>query len=124
MTMNKTEYLAAIKANLTTAEALCADLRKLRGLKKLAEGITDAKNLVSFDALDKTIADKDAELKKVRGELQKARRVVKKLEEIEAIEAGTAEPKPKKAASKQPKAKAPAKPKGEQGATEAGETAA
>lgn len=124
MTMNKNEYEASIKTNLTTAEALCADLRKLRGLKKLAEGIADAKNLVSFDALDKTIADKDAELKKVRGELQKARRVVKKLEEIEAIEAGTAEPKPKKAASKQPKAKAPAKPKSEQGAAQPVETAA
>lgn len=124
MTMNKNEYKASIKANLTTAEALCADLRKLRGLKKLAEGITDAKNLVSFDGLDKTIADKDAELKKVRGELQKARRVVKKLEEIEAIEAGTAEAKPKRAASKQPKAKAPAKPKSERSAAQSVETAA
>lgn len=88
--MTKTEYMNTINEKLTAAEGLCADLRKLRGLKKLAQSITGSDALVSFEALGKTIADKEAELKTVRGELQKARRIVKKLDEIEAIEAGTA----------------------------------
>ena len=83
--MTKTEYMNTINEKLTAAEGLCADLRKLRGLKKLAQSITGSDALVSFEALGKTIADKEAELKAVRGELQKARRIVKKLDEIEAI---------------------------------------
>ena len=101
--MNKTEYMNTINEKLTVAEALCADLRKLRGLQKLAQSITGSDALVSFEALGKTIADKEAELKTVRGELQKARRIVKKLDEIEAIETGTAPaPAPKKQAVKKP----------------------
>ena len=38
--MNKTEYMNTINEKLTVAEALCADLRKLRGLQKLAQSIT------------------------------------------------------------------------------------
>ena len=104
MTMNKTEYEASIKTNLTIAEALCADLRKLCGLAKLAKEIPESEKLVAFDVLDKTVSGKEAELKKVRAELQKARRVVKKMEEIEAIETGTEKQKPAKA----PAAKKPA----------------
>ena len=111
--MTKTEYMNTINEKLTAAEALCADLRKLRGLQKLAQSITGSDALVSFE----TIADKEAELKTVRGELQKARRIVKKLDEIEAIETGTAPaPAPKKQAAKKPAAKKPAKVKTEQAA--------
>lgn len=111
MTMNKNEYEISIKANLTTAEALCADLRKLRGLKKLAEAIPGAEGIVSYETLIKTIEDKETELKKVRANLQKARRVVKKLDEIEAIEAGKEKSKTDKAAAKKstPPKEAPAK---------------
>lgn len=113
--MTKTEYMNTINEKLTAAEGLCADLRKLRGLKKLAQSITGSDALVSFEALGKTIADKEAELKTMRGELQKARRIVKKLDEIEAIEAGTAPaPAPKKQAAKKLAAKKPAKAKSEQ----------
>lgn len=81
----------------------------------MAQSITGSDALVSFEALGKTIADKEAELKTVRGELQKARRIVKKLDEIEAIETGTAPaPAPKKQAVKKPAAKKPAKAKTEQ----------
>lgn len=115
--MNKTEYMNTISEKLTTAEGLCADLRKLRGLQKLAQSITSSDALVSFETLSKTIADKETELKAVRGELQKARRIVKKLDEIEAIEAGTAPaPTPKKQAVKKPAAKKPTKAKTEQAA--------
>ena len=110
--MNKSEYMNTINEKLTTAESLCADLRKLRGLKKLAQSITGSDALVSFEALGKTIADKEAELKTVRGELQKARRIVKKMEEIEAIESGTAPTTAsKKQAAKKPVPKKPAKAK-------------
>lgn len=113
--MTKTEYMNTINEKLTAAEGLCADLRKLRGLQKLAQSIAGSDALVSFDALGKTIADKEAELKTVRGELQKARRTVKKMDEIEAIEAGTDKaPAPKKQTSKKPAAKKPAKSKAEQ----------
>lgn len=113
--MTKTEYMNIINEKLTAAEALCADLRKLRVLKKLAQSITGSDTLVSFEALDKTIADKEAELKTVRGELQKARRIVKKMEEIEAIEAGTAPaPASKKPVAKKASAKKPTKAKTEQ----------
>lgn len=119
--MNKTEYINAINTDLTAAEALCADLRKLRNLQKLAQSIAGHEELVSMDKVTEVVTTKETELKKVRCELQKARRVLKKLEEIEAIEAGT-EPQTKKAPTKkpahkdgatkeQPKAKAPAKPK-------------
>ena len=125
--MTKTEYMNTINKKLTTAEGLCADLRKLRGLKKLAQSITGSDALVSFEVLGKTIDEKEAELKAVRGELQKARRIVKKMEEIEAIESGTAPaPAPKKQTTKKPAAKKPAKAKAAQTAKEpqAADTAA
>lgn len=103
--MTKTEYLTSITTNLTVAEALCADLRKLRGLQKLAKTIPDANKLVSLDLVGKTITDKEAQLKKVRAELGKARRIVKHMEEIEAIENGTEKkPVPKKSAKATSKA--------------------
>lgn len=115
--MNKTEYMNTINEKLTAAEGLCADLRKLRCLQKLAQSITGSDALVSFETLSKTIADKETELKAVRGELQKARRIVKKLDEIEAIEAGNAPaPTSKKQAAKKPVAKKPTKAKAEQAA--------
>ena len=125
--MTKTEYMNTINEKLTAAEALCADLRKLRGLQKLAQSITGSDALVSFEALGKTIDEKESELKAVRGELQKARRIVKKMEEIEAIESGTAPaPAPKKQTTKKPAAKKPAKAKAAQTAKEpqAADTAA
>lgn len=83
--------------------------------------ITGSDALVSFEALVKTIADKEA----VRGELQKARRIAKKLDEIEAIQAGTAPaPAPKKQAVKKPAAKKPTKSKTEQAAKDAATPAA
>ncbi|MDM8240193.1 hypothetical protein QUW63_13975 [Pseudoflavonifractor phocaeensis] len=73
--MTKTEYMNTINEKLTAAEGLCADLRKLR--------------------------------------------VLKKLDEIEAIEAGTAPaPAPKKQAAKKPTAKKPVKAKTEQASKE------
>ena len=115
--MNKTEYMTTINEKLTVAEALCSDLRKLRILQKIIKDIPNAAELVSSEALSKTIADKESELKAVRGELQKARRIVKKLDEIEAIEAGTAPaPAPKKQAAKKSAAKKPTKAKTEQAA--------
>ena len=125
--MTKTEYMNTINEKLTSAEGLCADLRKLRVLKKLAQSITGSDALVSFEVLGKTIDEKEAELKAVRGELQKARRIVKKMEEIEAIESGTAPaPAPKKQTTKKPAAKKPAKAKAAQTAKEpqAADTAA
>lgn len=113
--MTKNEYMTTINEKLTAAEALCADLRKLRILQKLTKDIPNAAELVSSEALSKTITDKETELKSVRGELQKARRIVKKLDEIEAIEAGTAQaPAPKKQAAKKPVAEKPAKAKAAQ----------
>ena len=87
--MTKTEYMTTINEKMTAAEARCADLRKLRILQKLAKDIPNAAELVSAEVLSKTITAKETELKAVRGELQKARRIVKHLEEIEAIENGT-----------------------------------
>lgn len=107
--MTKTEYQTSITTNLTAAEALCADLRKLRGLQKLAKDIPDADKLVSLDLVSKTITDKEAQLKKIRAELNKARRIVKHMEEIEAIENGTEKkPAPKKTAQATTAAKEPA----------------
>lgn len=97
--MNKTEYMTTINEKLTAAEALCADLRKLRILQKITKDIPNAAELVSSEALSRTITAKETELKAVRGELQKARRIVKKMEEIEAIESGKA-PTPAKKGSK------------------------
>lgn len=95
--MTKTEYQTSITTNLTAAEALCADLRKLRGLQKLANDIPNADKLVALDLVGKTITDKEAQLKKIRAELSKARRIVKHMEEIEAIENGTEKkPSPQK----------------------------
>ena len=108
--MTKNEYMTNINEKLTAAEALCADLRKLRILQKLARDIPNAADLVSSEALSKTITAKETELKAVRGELQKARRIVKKMEEIEAIESGAVPaPAHKKQATKKPAAKKPAK---------------
>ncbi len=107
--MTKTEYQTSITTNLTAAEALCADLRKLRGLQKLAKTIPDADKLVSLDLVGKTITDKETQLKKIRAELGKARRIVKHMEEIEAIENGTEEKStPKKSTKATGKAAAPA----------------
>ena len=115
--MTKTEYMTTINEKLTAAETLCADLRKLRILQKLTKDIPNAAELVSAEVLSKTITAKETELKAVRGELQKARRIVKKLDEIEAIEAGTAPaPAPKKQAAKNSAAKKPTKAKAEQAA--------
>lgn len=95
--MTKTEYIAAIEADLTAANTLCAELRTLRNFKKIAKTIPDADTMVSFDVLTKTITGKEAELQKLRSTLGKNRRIVKKLEEIEAIETGKAHaPKSKK----------------------------
>lgn len=117
--MNKTEYMNTINEKLTAAEALCADLRKLRILQKLTKDIPNAAELVSSEALSKTITAKETELKAVRGELQKARRIVKKMEEIEAIEAGTAPAHtPKKQAAKKSSVKKPTKAKTEQATKE------
>lgn len=122
--MNKTEYMNTINEKLTAAEALCADLRKLRILQKITKDIPNAAELVSSEALSKTITAKETELKAVRGELQKARQIVKKLDEIEAIEAGTAPaPTPKKQAAKKPVAKKPTKAKTEQAAKDLKDTA-
>lgn len=113
--MNKTEYMNTINEKLTVAEALCANLRKLRILQKLIKDIPNAAELVSAEALSKAITAKETELKAVRGELQKARRIVKKMEEIEAIESGAVPaPAHKKQVAKKPAAKKPAKDKTEQ----------
>lgn len=123
--MTKTEYMTTINEKLSIAERLCTDLRKLRILQKLAKDIPSAAEIVSSEALSKTITAKETELKAVRGELQKARRIVKKLDEIEAIEAGTATtPAPKKQAVKKPAAKKPTKAKTEQAAQDAATPAA
>lgn len=121
--MTKTEYIAAIEADLTAANTLCAELRTLRNFKKIAKTIPDADKMVSFDVLDKTITGKEGELQKLRSALGKNRRIVKKLEEIEAIETGTADtPKPKKNAAQDKSAGGEAKGKkstGKKGGTKA-----
>mgnify|MGYP000032982357 FL=1 len=99
--MTKIEYQNSIKTNLTKAEALCADLRKLRNVKKLTADLPAIEGLLNTSVLDKAIVDRETDLKKLRAELGKARRIVKHLEEIEAIENGT---EPIKASAK----KAPA----------------
>lgn len=111
--MNKTEYMNTINEKLTTAQGLCADLRKLRNLQTLAGSIDGRDELVSMDKIAEVITAKEAELKSVRGELQRARRIVKKMEEIEAIESGKA-PAPAKKRVK----KTPGEAKATQGAAE------
>ena len=98
--MTKTEYTAAITTTQTAIFAIRTDLRKLRNIEKLAGTFTDLK-LVDTDTLTATITTKKAELTKLRAELSKARRIVKRMAEIEDIEAGkTAAPKDKKSAAK------------------------
>lgn len=101
--MNKAEYMTTIETNSTAAKTLSADLRKLRGIKKFAEGIA-IENLVAVNLLNKAITDKEAELKSIKREIKKARRILKKLAEIETIEAGGEKPKSKKATAKKPTA--------------------
>ena len=79
--MTKTEYIAAIGADLTAANALCAELRTLRNFKKIAKTIPDADKMVAFDVMDKAITSKEGELQKLRSALGKNRRIVKKLED-------------------------------------------
>lgn len=94
--MTKTEYIAAIAANQTAISALRADLRKLRAIEKFAQALPDLK-LVDASILSAAVTDKKAEVKKLRVELSKARRIVKRMAEIEDIETGkTATPKTKK----------------------------
>jgi len=102
--MNKTEYMNTINEKLAAAEGLCADLRKLRNLQTLAGSIDGRDELVSMGKIAEVITAKEAELKSVRGELQKARRIVKKLDEIEAIESGKPPAQAKRSAKKPSKA--------------------
>ena len=67
--MTKTEYTAAIETDLKAANALCTELRTLRNFKKIAQTITGADKMVSFEVLDKTITGKEAELQKLRSSL-------------------------------------------------------
>lgn len=101
--MTKTEYTAAIAANQSSIFALRTDLRKLRTIEKLSQSFPDLK-LVDTGALETSITEKKAEVQKLRAELSKARRIVKRMTEIENIETGTTA-----AAQKPAKKKAPAK---------------
>lgn len=123
--MTKTEYMNTINEKLTAAEGLCAAPAGSSGASRSWPSPSPAPTrwCPSSPGQD-PIADKEAELKTVRGELQKARRIVKKLDEIEAIEAGTAPaPAPKKQAAKKLAAKKPAKAKSEQATKEPQATA-
>lgn len=98
--MTKTEYTAAIATTQTAISALRTDLRKLRAIEKLSQSFPDLK-LVDASILETSITEKKAEVQKLRAELSKARRIVKRMAEIEDIEAGkTATPKAKKSAAK------------------------
>ena len=98
--MTKTEYTAAIATTQTAISALRTDLRKLRAIEKLSQSYPDLK-LVDASLLGASITEKKAEVQKLRAELSKARRIVKRMAEIEDIEAGkTATPKAKKSAAK------------------------
>ena len=104
--MTKTEYTTAIATNQTAIAALRADLHKLRSIEKLSKHFADLE-LVNSDTLTATITAKKGELNKLRAELSKARRIVKRMSEIEDIEAGkTTEKKAKKATAKKSTAKA------------------
>ena len=98
--MTKTEYTAAIATTQTAISALRTDLRKLRAIEKLSQSFPDLK-LVDASLLGTSITEKKAEVQKLRAELSKARRIVKRMAEIEDIEAGKdATPKVKKPAAK------------------------
>ena len=98
--MTKTEYTAAIATTQTAISALRTDLRKLRAIEKLSQSFPDLK-LVDASILETSITEKKAEVQKLRAELSKARRIVKRMAEIEDIEAGkTATPQAKKSAAK------------------------
>ena len=98
--MTKTEYTAAIAANQAAISALRTGLHKLRTIEKLSKSFPELK-LVDASVLETTITAKKAEAQKLRAELSKARRIVKRMAEIEDIEAGkTAAPKDKKSAAK------------------------
>ena len=93
--MTKTEYTAAIATTQTAISTLRTDLRKLRAIEKLSQSFPDLK-LVDASILETSITEKKAELTKLRSELSKARRIVKRMAEIEDIETGKAdEPKAK-----------------------------
>lgn len=98
--MTKTEYTAAIAANQTAISTLRTDLRKLRTIEKLSKSFPDL-NLVDTAILEASITEKKAEVQKLRSELSKARRIVKRMTEIEDIETGKADtPKAKKSTNK------------------------
>ncbi len=98
--MTKTEYTAAIATTQTAISTLRTDLRKLRAIEKLSQSFPDLK-LVDASILETSITEKKAEVQKLRADLSKARRIVKRMAEIEDIEAGkTATPKSKKSAAK------------------------
>lgn len=98
--MTKTEYTAAIATTQTAISALRTDLRKLHTIEKMSKSFPDLK-LVDASILGATITEKKAEVQKLRADLSKARRIVKRMAEIEDIEAGkTATPKAKKSAAK------------------------
>ena len=108
--MTKTEYTAAIISTQENISAIRADLRKLRTIEKLSKSFPDLK-LVDASVLETSITEKRAEVQKLRAELSKARRIVKRMAEIEDIEAGkAATPKAKKSTAKKtaPAAKKPA----------------
>ena len=85
--MTKTEYTAAIAANQAAISALRTGLHKLRTIEKLSKSFPELK-LVDASVLETTITAKKAEAQKLRAELSKARRIVKRMAEIEDIEAG------------------------------------
>lgn len=98
--MTKTEYTSAITASQTAISTIRTDLRKLRTIEKLSKSFPDLK-LVDTTILETSITEKKAEVQKLRSELSKARRIVKRMTEIEDIEAGKADtPKAKKPAAK------------------------
>ena len=106
--MTKTEYTAAIEADLTAANALCAELRTLRNFKKIAQTIPDADKMVSFETLDKTITGKEAELQKLRSALDKNRRIVKKARpRVRSLPERRAAPRPLRARRTTPRRSSP-----------------
>ena len=107
--MTKTEYTAAIAANQTAISTLRTDLRKLRTIEKLSKSFPDLK-LVDASILETSITAKKAEVQKLRAELSKARRIVKRMTEIEDIETGKADAPitAKKSTEKKGGTKAPA----------------
>ncbi|MCI8479108.1 MAG: hypothetical protein HFE97_12380 [Oscillospiraceae bacterium] len=97
--MTKTEYTAAITASQTTISAIRTDLRKLHTIEKLSQSFPGLE-LVDTSILETAITERKAEVQKLRSELSKARRIVKRMAEIEDIETGKADtPKAKKSAA-------------------------